>query len=61
MIWPPVGLDLHHREPALVGAVGAEPEQPVDPGESRRTGQHLLGEALRPWVLTSAATSATAS
>ena len=37
----------HHREPALVGAVAAEAEQPVDAGKARRIGQHLLGEALR--------------
>ena len=52
---------FQHREAALVGAVAAETEQPVDAGEARRVGERLIGEALRPCVLISAATSATAS
>ena len=39
--------DAHHREAALVGAVGAEAEDAVDAGEARLIGQDLFGEALR--------------
>src|SRR5262249_52317588 len=35
-----------HGEPALVGAIGTEAEQPVDTGEARGIGQHLVREAL---------------
>src|SRR4029079_5743796 len=35
------GGNLHYREPALIAAVGAESEQPVDPGEAGRIGQRL--------------------
>src|SRR5216683_5230286 len=31
----------HHREAALVGAVGAEPKQAIDAGKARRVDQHL--------------------
>ena len=41
------GGDLHHREAALVGAVGAESEQPVDAGEAGRIGQRLRRKTLR--------------
>ena len=41
------GRHAHHREPALVGAVGAEAEHAVDAGEARLVGQRLLGEARR--------------
>ena len=58
---PPPVADAHHREAALVGAVGAEAKQPVDAGKARRIGQHFRREALPPWVRASAATSATAS
>src|SRR5690242_16222451 len=36
---------LHYREPALIGAVGAETEQAVDAGETRGVGEHVGREA----------------
>ena len=39
--------DLHHRKAALVGAVGAEPEQAVDAGKARRVGQRFRRKTLR--------------
>src|SRR3954454_23864429 len=39
--------DLHHRQSALVGAVGAETKQPIDAGKARRVGQRLRSKALR--------------
>src|SRR4029077_18543938 len=35
------GGDTHHGEAPLVGAVGAEAEQPVDPGKAGWAGQHI--------------------
>src|ERR1700732_982485 len=31
----------HHREAALVGAVGTEPKQAIDAGKARRVDHHL--------------------
>ena len=45
--WPPLRRHPQHRQPALVGAVGAEAEHAVDAGKARGIGQHLLAEALR--------------
>jgi hypothetical protein len=35
------GADLHHRQAALIGAVGAKAKQPVDAGKTGRVGQDL--------------------
>src|SRR5262249_51954908 len=40
------GGDPHHREPALVGAVGAETEQPVDAGKAGGAGERIRRELL---------------
>src|SRR5665213_4424262 len=38
----------HHRKPALIGAVGAEPEQAVDAGKAGWIGQYLGRKPLLP-------------
>src|ERR1700747_113658 len=41
-----VGCDSHHREPAFIGAVGAEAEETVDAGKAGWVGQDVGRIAL---------------
>src|SRR5690242_11066529 len=45
------GGDLHHRESALIAAVGAEPEQAIDAGKSRGVGERFRRKTLAALLL----------